>query len=195
MKDNPQQNFADKKPQSTALYWGLGLVLLGFVLLSNRLDWNWYYFRPFHFNFFRPWFHNWDRFWPIVLIFFGILYLVHVFRKNKDSGTEPAKTGTAPVSGKLFRSRSERIIGGVCGGLAKNLNIDPIFIRILWIILSISTEVFLGIIVYIVWMIVVPEQPFEQQQMEVADQPEEIPTKKTPRRVKKLPEKKDDLED
>ncbi len=193
MKDNPQQNFADRKPQSTALYWGLGLVLLGFVMLSDR--WDWEYFRPFHFDFFRPWFYHWDRFWPIALILFGIIYLVHVLRKNKDSVAEPTKNGTTPTSGKLFRSRSERVIGGVCGGLAKNLDIDPVFIRILWVILSLSTKVVLGVIIYIVWMIVVPEQPFVPEQTVVATQPEEIPIKKRPRRVKKLTEKKDELED
>ena len=195
MKDNPQQSFADKKPQSTALYWGIGLVLLGFVLISNRWDWDWYYFRPFHFNFFRPWFFHWDGFWPIVIILFGVFYLVYVLRKNKESGTEQTRAETPPSVGKLFRSRTDKIIGGVCGGLAKNLNIDPVIIRIAWVVLSIATAVFFGIIVYIVWMIVVPEENVTQQQTSVTVQPEEKPVKKTPKRVKKLPDNKDEKQE
>lgn len=191
MKDNPQQSFADKKPQSTALYWGIGLVLLGFVLISNRWDWDWYYFRPFHFNLFRPWFFHWDRFWPIIIILFGVFYLIYILRKNKESGTEQAKETITIPTGKLFRSRDEKIIGGVCGGLAKNLNIDPVIVRILWVILSLSTAVIFGIIVYIIWMIVVPEQSSEPQQSSMTTQTPEPPTKRTSRRVKKLPEKKD----
>ena len=194
MKDNPEQSFADKKPQSTALYWGIGLVLLGFILISNRWDWDWYYFRPFHFNFFRPWFFHWDRFWPIVIILFGIFYLIYVLRKNKTSEANKIDTGTKPETGRLFRSRTDKIIGGVCGGLAKNLNIDPVIVRIGWVILSLLTYIVLGVVIYIIWMIAVPEESLEQQQASVMAQPEDKPVKKTPKRVKKLPDKDEEKE-
>ncbi len=192
MKDNPEQSFADKKPQSTALYWGIGLVLLGLLWLSNNRNWDWYYFRPFHFHFLRPWLFHWDRFWPIVIILFGIFYLFYVLRKNKESGTYQANhETTAPPTGKLYRSRRDKIIGGVCGGLAKNLNIDPVFVRIGWVVLTFIIHIF-SIIIYIVWMIVVPEETIEQQQTPVTFHPEEKSIKRTPRRVKKLPENKDE---
>lgn len=192
MKDNPEQSFADKKPQSTALYWGIGLVLLGLLWLSNNRNWDWYYFRPFHFHFLRPWLFHWDRFWPIVIILFGIFYLFYVLRKNKESGTHQANhETTAPPTGKLYRSRRDKVIGGVCGGLAKNLNIDPVFVRIGWVVLTFIIHIF-GIIIYIVWMIVVPEETIEQQQTPVTFHPEEKSIKRTPRRVKKLPENKDE---
>jgi phage shock protein C len=195
MKDNPEQSFTDKKPQSSALYWGIGLVLLGLLWLSNNRDWGWYYFRPFHFHFLRPWLFHWDRFWPIVIILFGIFYLVHVLRKNKESGTNQTNPVTTIHStGKLYRSRKDKIIGGVCGGLAKNLNIDPVFVRIGWVILTFMIHIF-SVIIYIVWMIVVPEEPIEQQQTTVTVHPEENPVKKTTRRVKKLPENKDEKEE
>ncbi len=192
MKDNPEQSYADKKPQSTALYWGIALVLLGLVLISNRWDWDFFYYRPFHFHIFRPWFFHWDRFWPIVIILFGIFYLIYVLRKNKESETEAAKAEKTIRTGRLFRSRDDKIIGGVCGGLAKNINIDPVIVRIAWVILTLATTIILGVIVYIIWMIVVPEETFERQQATVTTQPEEKPVKKTPKRVKKLPEKKDE---
>lgn len=157
IRDNPNQNFADRKPQSAALYLGIGFILLGLLFLSNR--WDWYYFRPFHFHFFRPWFFHWDRFWPIILILFGVFYLFYVLKRTEN--VQIAKSTTEPSTSvaKLFRSRDEKIIGGVCGGLAKYLNIDPALMRILWIVVSLSTGIIVGIIVYIAWMIIVPEAP------------------------------------
>lgn len=195
MKDNPGQSLADKKSQSTALYWGVGFVLFGLLLLSNRWDWDWYYFRPFHFNFFRPWFFHWDKFWPIAIILFGIFYLVYVLRKNKESETEQARTEKTTPTGKLFRSRDDKIIGGVCGGIAKHLDVDPVIVRIAWVILSIATAVFFGIVAYVVWMIVVPEETSTQQQTSVTVETEQEPVKKTPKRVKKLPDEKDEKEE
>ncbi|UCE05955.1 MAG: PspC domain-containing protein, partial [bacterium] len=128
MKDNPEQSFADKKPQSTALYWGIALVLLGLVLISNRWDWDWFYYRPFHFPIFRPWFFGWDRFWPVLIILFGVFYLIYVLRKNKQSETSENRTEAKQLPGRLFRARDDKIIGGVCGGLAKNLNVDPVIV-------------------------------------------------------------------
>ena len=191
MKDNPEQSYADKKPQSTALYWGIGLVLLGLALLSHRWDWDIFYYRPFHFYMFRPWFFDLERFWPIVIILFGVFYLIYVLRKTKESETQEAEK-VQPR--KLYRSRSDKIIGGVCGGIAKNTNLDPVIVRIGWVLLTLATKLILGVIVYIIWMIVVQEEPIEGQQASTtaAVQTEEKPVKKTPKRVKTLPEKKDE---
>ncbi len=194
MKDNPGQNFADRKPQSTSLYWGLGLVLLGIVLLSSRWNWDMFYFRPFHWNFFRPWFSSWDRFWPVILILFGVFYLVYAMRQGKKvTEADPEAKDSAPQSEmpgqvtRLFRSRDEKIIGGVCGGIAKNLNIDPVIIRIVWIVFSLISWVMLGVIVYIAWMIIVPEESIVQKPEPVLEkEPLEKVVKKAPRRVKKV---------
>ena len=192
MKDNPGQSFEDKKSQNTALYWGVGFVLFGLLLLSNRWDWDWYYFRPFHFDFIRPWFFHWDKFWPIVIILFGIFYLVHVLRKNKEPETEQTRTEKATPAGKLTRSRDDKIIGGVCGGIAKQLDIDPVIVRIAWVILSFATALYFGIFAYIIWMIVVPEATSPQPETSVTVETEEKPIKKTPKRVKKVPNKEDE---
>jgi len=122
---------------------------------------------------------------------FGIFYLIYVLRKNKESDVNEAKTETTGQTGKLFRARDDKVIGGVCGGLAKNLNVDPVIVRIGWVVLTLITHI-LGVIVYIIWMIVVPEETFEQQQTSATTQPEEKSAKKTPKRVKKLPEEKDE---
>ena len=75
-----------------------------------------------------------------------------------------AKSGGANLSGeksakgkKLFRSRKNRMIAGVCGGIGEYLEIDPTVIRLIWVLL-----VFLSfgaaILAYIVAWIIVPEK-------------------------------------
>jgi phage shock protein C len=58
---------------------------------------------------------------------------------------------------KLYRSRQDRFFAGVCGGIGEYFNIDPTFVRILFVGLSF---VFLSaVVVYIIMWLIVPEQP------------------------------------
>lgn len=59
---------------------------------------------------------------------------------------------------RLIRSRTDRMIAGVCGGLAEYFDLDVSIIRILFVVLTIFTAAFPGILVYIIMWIVVPEQ-------------------------------------
>lgn len=195
IKDNPDQSFSDKKPQRTSLYWGAGLVLLGLVLLSSRWNWDLFYFHPFHWRFFRSWFSNWDRFWPVVLILFGAFYLFYAMRQGKETPSSPSGDASEmmqePVSPgnatRLYRTRTEKIIAGVCGGLAKNLNIDPAIVRLVWVIFSLMSGVMIGIIIYIAWMVIVPEEPIVPSQAPMpATEPAEKVTKKPRGRTKKM---------
>jgi phage shock protein PspC (stress-responsive transcriptional regulator) len=58
---------------------------------------------------------------------------------------------------KLHRSRRYRILGGVCGGIAQWLGWSPTTVRILYVLLSILSAGFPGILVYIVLWLVMPE--------------------------------------
>ena len=59
----------------------------------------------------------------------------------------------------LTRSRSHRIIAGVCGGIAEWLGWDPTVVRILYVLASILSVAFPGIIVYLVLWLVMPQGP------------------------------------
>ncbi|RMF67078.1 MAG: PspC domain-containing protein [Calditrichaeota bacterium] len=63
---------------------------------------------------------------------------------------------------KLMRSSTDRMIGGVCGGLAEYFNIDPSLVRIGFALLTLAGGGFLGIVAYIVMLIVIPEEPVTQ---------------------------------
>ena len=60
-------------------------------------------------------------------------------------------------SARLLRSR-DKILGGVCGGLAKWLGWDVTIIRIAYILISILSAAFPGTIVYIILWIIMPEE-------------------------------------
>ena len=62
----------------------------------------------------------------------------------------------------LYRSRNHRMLGGVCGGLADWLGWSPTMTRLLYVILSIVSAAFPGILVYIILWIAMPEAPAER---------------------------------
>jgi phage shock protein C len=56
---------------------------------------------------------------------------------------------------KLYRSQSQRMLAGVCGGLAEYFNIDATVMRVLFLILAVFGGS--GIVIYLVMWIVVPD--------------------------------------
>jgi phage shock protein C len=55
------------------------------------------------------------------------------------------------------RSRRDRVIAGVCGGVGRYLGVDPVLLRIAFIILALANG--LGLIAYVVAWVAVPEEP------------------------------------
>ena len=62
---------------------------------------------------------------------------------------------------RLTRSSRHKMIAGVCGGLAEYFQLDPTAVRVAYVILSIISAAFPGILAYIILMFVMP--PPEQQ--------------------------------
>ena len=58
---------------------------------------------------------------------------------------------------KLYRSKSNRMLVGVCAGVAEYFNIDPTVVRVAWAIASIFG--FAGVLAYIICAFVIPEKP------------------------------------
>jgi phage shock protein C len=59
----------------------------------------------------------------------------------------------------LMRSRRSRMIAGVCGGIAESLKWDPTLVRLLYVVVSVLSAAFPGILVYIVLWVIMPEAP------------------------------------
>lgn len=58
----------------------------------------------------------------------------------------------------LTRVANDKIIGGVCGGIAKYLGWDPAIVRLLYVLVSIFSAAFPGIVVYLILWVVMPEE-------------------------------------
>lgn len=57
---------------------------------------------------------------------------------------------------KLYKSSSNKMVSGVCGGIAEYINVDPTIIRLLWVVFSFMGGA--GILAYIVAAIVIPNE-------------------------------------
>jgi len=69
------------------------------------------------------------------------------------------------VHERLYRSRDDRMLFGVAGGMADWLDIDPAIVRIVWALLIFAAGT--GILLYIVAAIVIPEEPLDRADVAV----------------------------
>jgi len=97
--------------------------------------------------------------WVLIILFFpfvgALIYLIAVKLNRGYKGFE-LKIKTNRHVKKLYRSKKNRIIAGVCGGIGEYFNIDPTIIRLLWVLFTLLGGS--GIIAYIVAWIIIPEQ-------------------------------------
>lgn len=61
------------------------------------------------------------------------------------------------MSKKLYKSRDDQKLCGVCAGLGKFFDIDPTIIRLLWVVITLAGGA--GIVAYIVCALVIPDEP------------------------------------
>jgi phage shock protein C len=72
----------------------------------------------------------------------------------------------------MYRDPDNRVIGGVCSGMGAYWDIDPVIIRILFIVLALAGG--LGIMVYLILYIVIPEARTTAQKIEMKGNPVNI---------------------
>lgn len=145
--ENPEQESQQTKKYNNAFIFGILLVVVGVFLLFRELE-------IFHqFQFFDV---SFSMLWGILLVIIGALLLL----SSRKSSEPPDSSGASqPFSGskRLFRSRSNRMIAGVCGGIANYFDIDPAVVRLLWV-LATFISVGIGLVIYILFIIIIPEE-------------------------------------
>ncbi len=72
-------------------------------------------------------------------------------------GADKYRVAMGTSSGRLSRSRSDRKIAGVCGGIAEYFGWDPTLVRVLYVVASVVSVAFPGIIVYLLLWLIMPE--------------------------------------
>lgn len=98
-------------------------------------------------------------------VFIGYMFLLIklVVEKPREVSVKEEKVVMKKEVGRksdirrLYRSGKDRILGGVCGGIAEYLGVDPVIIRLLWIVGTLAWGA--GIILYIIFWIVIPRNP------------------------------------
>lgn len=58
---------------------------------------------------------------------------------------------------RLYRSGKDRVLGGVCGGIGEYLNVDPVAIRLLWVLFALAGGA--GLLFYIIAWFIIPRNP------------------------------------
>lgn len=144
-------------------WWGLALVALGVVLWGSQFRFIYWPVIP------GVRLHSRDLV-PFALLLVGI-YLLYTFARTAS--------GRGKIEGRrLYRSRDDKKIGGVCGGIAEYFQIDSTLVRILFVI---GTFFYLaGALIYLVLFIALSEKSFESNADTMKDVPEveSPPTKK-----------------
>lgn len=142
-------------PGRNEKFWGFLLVTVGAIWLLGN----------FGIHFWHHWWgFSWDVMLPVLLILAGVAFLFG--GRNSLTGSqspEATETGHSEPPGersevrRLHKSRDQRKVFGVCGGLAEYLNIDPTIVRLLFII-SLFASFGFTLLLYVIMAIVVPKE-------------------------------------
>jgi phage shock protein C len=134
-------------------------------------------------------------FWPALLIGAGLLLIKNqkewrssfgAWRERVRSGVRVRTNGvkidrSAVKSGlsqtrqriPLKRSRSDRMLLGVCGGIAERFNVDPNLVRLFWILFSIGS-IGTGAVVYALFGLILPERTVKIAEVDYDHEPQNI---------------------
>ncbi len=162
MENNPHEEPPEKEashPSNHRAFWGVVLIVVGLVFMFSSFRW-----------FLFPFFHiRWEIVLASILIALGVVVVFYSASKKEKpvdlpeakDPSDDAKTSpdadTIPATKRLYRSRDKRIIFGICGGIGNYFDLDPVLIRLLWLLLSFFTGG-AGFLVYLILIFVIPEE-------------------------------------
>lgn len=159
--DNPdhieeEESSPNPKRTDKTVFWGALLIIIGIALIFRQMGF---------FDYFQMFDIPWQMIWAILLILLGAFLLLNRDKLNtrtnnahsdvKSSASEPSEPNDKR---QIFRSRDNKMISGVCAGLADYFNLDPTLVRLMYVLVSLAS-VGIGIVVYIVMVLVFPEEP------------------------------------
>ncbi len=139
------------KGNDKTLFWGGLLIVIGIILLMNQLG----IFYAIHF-----WSIPWQLIWAVFLILIGAFLLMNRKSVEATEAGEDTSSGAETVVGRkqIYRPREDRMLAGVCAGLARYFDIDVTIVRLIYVLLTFAS-IGVGIIAYIVMIFAFPEEP------------------------------------
>jgi|GEM_PF-20564 len=148
-------------------FWGILLLVIGVAWLASNFGFSiWHHW----------WGFSWDVAIPLMLILAGVAFLFggRAYLTSPSTAADPAGAGqdsagtgqtgasAAPAAPrepeKLYRSRTEKKLLGVCGGLGEHMQVDPVIVRLVFVMAALASFG-LVVIAYIVLGILVPHKP------------------------------------
>ncbi|HEY4528540.1 MAG TPA: PspC domain-containing protein [Candidatus Paceibacterota bacterium] len=60
---------------------------------------------------------------------------------------------------KLYRSNTNKVFAGICGGVGEYFEVDPTLLRLVWLLIVIFSGIFPGVITYLFALLIVPKHP------------------------------------
>jgi len=158
MPTNPSATPQPASPRTTTGYhrfWGILLVGLGVLLFMGNMGWDFWH---------HWWWFSWGTFIPVLLILAGVAFLFGGRNYVSNPATAGAEAQAAPGAEKpagvrrLYRSKKEKKVFGVCGGIGEYLGIDPVIVRLVMVLIAFGSLGFV-VLAYIIMAIVVPYEP------------------------------------
>ncbi len=162
IENNPHEEPPEKEtphPSSHRAFWGVVLIVVGLVFMFSSF--RWFYFPFFHIR--------WEIVLASILIAIGVVVVFYSAAKKEEPSAAgeakepPNDTKTSPeakaipTTKRLYRSKDKRIIFGICGGIGDYFDLDPVLIRLVWLLLSFFTGG-AGFLVYLILIFVIPEK-------------------------------------
>ncbi|MDD1655959.1 MAG: PspC domain-containing protein [Methanomicrobiales archaeon] len=80
---------------------------------------------------------------------------------------------------RIYRSRNERVLAGVCGGIGVAADVDPSLVRLAWVVLSLLS-MGAGILLYLAAWLIIPEEP-EPGAWQASPETPAVPGNESPR--------------
>ncbi|HDR74047.1 MAG TPA: PspC domain-containing protein [Methanoculleus sp.] len=63
---------------------------------------------------------------------------------------------------RLVRSKTDRMLAGICGGIGEYFDVDPNIVRVIWVVITVISGFGPGILIYILVWLIVPENESEE---------------------------------
>ncbi|MBN1108188.1 MAG: PspC domain-containing protein [Bacteroidales bacterium] len=105
-----------------------------------------------------------------------VRYAISVLGTPEDFGTDEGRTAkekfSSPGYHRMYRDPDHRIIGGVCAGMGAYWNMEPWIVRIIFFILAMMGGI--GVLIYLILYIVIPEAKTTAQKIEMKGEPVNI---------------------
>ena len=133
------------------IFWGALFIVIGSGLLLKKLGF---------FYYFNIWHLPWQMLWAFLLIGVGIILLINYAPNRSSAENISANTAISPKK-QLHRSGSNKILAGVCAGIAEYFDWDPTLVRLIFVFMAFASFG-IALVVYLVLMLVLPADPDQE---------------------------------